>query len=121
MHSELEMLQVQRSTGEKGVSFLISLNILPRAEQLDAYIRRPDCFRTVASSIRSKCTDLETEQNERVQGKEIFFLNCILISQGICSCYLFNHLRTRHGEATFYTYGMYTFRSSNGNALIRST
>ncbi|KAK7693481.1 hypothetical protein QCA50_003049 [Cerrena zonata] len=36
-------------------------------DNLDAYMRRPDCFRTVASSIRSQCTNMETQQNERVQ------------------------------------------------------
>lgn len=60
-------------------------------EHLDAYMRRPDCFRDVASSIRSQCTNLETEQNERIQGN-LPPMRAFYVSLNILSCYLVNPL-----------------------------
>ena len=36
---------------------------------LGAYSRKPDCFRSAASRIQSKCDDLETNETARVQGE----------------------------------------------------
>ena len=38
-------------------------------ESLEAYARKPDCFRRAASRIQSKCAELETNEGARVKGK----------------------------------------------------
>ncbi|KAI0711332.1 hypothetical protein C8Q76DRAFT_54822 [Earliella scabrosa] len=41
--------------------------ILEGSRSLEAYSRKPDCFRRVSSSISARCGDLETNEVERVK------------------------------------------------------
>ena len=38
-------------------------------ESLQAYSRKPDCFRQAASQIQTKCAELETNEAARVKGE----------------------------------------------------
>jgi hypothetical protein len=45
-----------------------TLLIIILLEQLEAYMTKPDCFRQVAGTIRSRCGEADMAADERVSG-----------------------------------------------------
>lgn len=58
----------------------LSQRVTDFSGSLEAYTRRPDCFRRAASLIRTRCGDLETDENGRVKG-ESFIITIVAASQ----------------------------------------
>ncbi|KAI0732618.1 hypothetical protein C8Q72DRAFT_773951 [Fomitopsis betulina] len=55
---------------------------MPPAESLQAYSRKPDCFRRAAARIQTRCAELDMDEQERIRAA---------ISMTICELYTASH------------------------------
>lgn len=71
-------------------------------DALERYTRRPDCFRRVAGAIRTRCGELDMDEDERINGTGA--IKSIKVSHGfLLSCHFYDPLRNCNREALFPT------------------
>lgn len=74
-------------------------------DSLANYARKPDCFRRVAGAIRTRCEDLEMNEDERVHGAAIvmYHLSIITKTYASYSCYIHDTLWIGNSDTSFHS------------------
>lgn len=93
--------------------------IIATVGSLEAYSRKPDCFRRVSSSISARCGDLETNEVERVKGKRTSYMlsadlaDTAHIPSGACH----DVVRDSYRRTSLTTTGMHAVSTGHGLRL----